>query len=285
MSHALNEAMNAFRRAPLLTALSAAMIALSLFVVGLFGLAAYNIRQVIAKMEERVEVVAYLRDGADQAEVDAALREIRTWPQVKDVTFVSRDEALRKAKRELKEFDEIFAGLESNPLPASLEIGLKPNQKDAAAVRSVADRARNYAFVEEVRFGDEWLDKVFLLRRVAAVASLVLGLAFATVATLIIGAAIRLAIFSRRDEIAIMQLVGATDSFIQRPFLIEGMITGLIGSFVALFATWSAYGLLSRSLFDLAWLPSSWVVAGILAGGVLGLVASSIAVRRHLGEI
>jgi cell division transport system permease protein len=262
------------------------MIALSLFVVGLFGLAAFNIRHVIAKMEERVEVVAYLRDSAEKSQVDAAQSEMKTWPEVREVLYVSRDEALQKARRELKEFDQIFAGIENNPLPASLEIALKPNQKDANAVRGVAQRAKNFPFVEEVRFGDEWLDKVFLLRRVAAVASLVLGLSFAVVAALIIGAAIRLAIFSRRDEISIMKLVGATDSFIQLPFLIEGMITGLIGSFIALFATYSSYGILSKSLFvDLVWLPGAWIVAGVLAGGAVGLIASSFAVRRHLGEI
>src|SRR4051812_6966446 len=270
MSYALREALHAFRRAPLLAALSAMMIALSLFVVGLFGLAAYNIRMVIEKMEQRVEVVAYLRDTAQQTDIDAAVKEMKGWAEVRDVTYISRDEALQKAKQELKEFDEIFAGLEGNPLPASLEVALKPNQKDANAVRSVANRAKLYSFVEEVRFGDEWLDKVFLLRRVAAVATAVLGLAFAIVAALIIGAAIRLAIFARRDEISIMQLVGATDSFIKLPFLIEGLITGLTGSLIALFATYTSYGILSKSLFDLAWLPTSWVVLGLIAGSALG---------------
>lgn len=285
MSYAFREAMSAFRRAPLLAALSATMIGLSLFVVALFGLVAFNIRQVIAKMEERVEVVAYLRDSAEKGAVGIAQAEMKAWPEVSDVIYISRPEALEKARRELKEFDQMFASIEGNPLPASLEISLKPNQKGADAVRSIAQRAKNYPFVEEVRFGDEWLDKVFLLRRVAAVATLVLGLSFAVVAALIIGAAIRLAIFSRRDEISIMKLVGATDSFIQMPFLIEGMITGLIGGMVAFFATYSTYGVLSKSLFDLTWLPSLWVIGGVLAGGALGLAASAFAVRRHLGEI
>jgi cell division transport system permease protein len=286
MSYSMREAFNAFRRAPLLALLSATMIALSLFVVGLFGLAAYNIKIVISHMEERVEVVAYLRDSADKSAVDDAIKDMKGWAEVRDVTYVSRADALEKARKELKEFNEVFAGIEGNPLPASLEVALKPNQKDADAVRSVANRVRQYPFVEEVRFGDEWLDKVFLLRRVAAVTSAVLGIAFAVVAALIIGAAIRLAIFSRRDEISIMKLVGATDSFIQRPFIIEGVITGFVGAVAALVATYMAYGIITNSLFaDLAWLPKSWILLGIVAGALLGLGASSLAVRRHLKEV
>ncbi|MEO5509613.1 MAG: permease-like cell division protein FtsX [Longimicrobiales bacterium] len=285
MSYSLREALNAFRRAPLLAALSATMIALSLFVVGLFGLAAYNIKLVISRMEERVEVVAYLRDGAERADVNNAIREMKKWSEVRDVIYVSREQALAKAREEMKEFDDIFSGLESNPLPASLEVVLNPNLKGADVVRNVANRAKLFPFVEEVGFGNDWLDKVFLLRRVAAVATLVLGSAFAVVAALIIGAAIRLAIFSRRDEISIMQLVGATDAFIRRPFLIEGMITGLAGGVIALIGTYTAYNLLGTSLFALEWLPRLWTIGGVVAGGILGTAASSIAVRRHLGEV
>src|SRR5690606_39672989 len=88
--------------------------------------------------------------------------------------------------------------------------------------------------VEDVTYGQEWLDTVYLLRRVAAVATAVLGSAFAAVAALIIASAIRLAIFARRDEISIMQLVGATDGFIRRPFVLEGMLTGILGALLAL---------------------------------------------------
>ena len=285
MPYALREVLSAFQRAPLLAFLSAAMIALSLFVVGLFGLAAFNIRVVIERMEARVEVVAYLRDTADQAAIDEASRQMRTWSEVRDVVYITREQALVKAREEVKEFDEIFAGIEGNPLPASLEIALQPGQKDAESVREVARRAQAIAVVEDVRFGSEWLDKVFLLRRVAGIATAVLGIAFAAVAALIIGAAIRLAIFSRRDEIALMKLVGATNGFISLPFVLEGLITGLIGSLLALLGCYLTFRVLSGSVLELTWLPTSWVVAGVIAGVLVGILASMIAVRRHLGEV
>lgn len=285
MPYALREVLSAFRRAPVLAFLSSAMIAMSLFVVGLFGLVAFNIRVVIERMEARVEVVAYLRDSADQASIDAASREMRTWNEVRDVVYITREQALQKARQEVKEFDEMFAGIEGNPLPASLEIALKPGQKDAESVRAVARRTQAMPVVEDVGYGNEWLDKVFLLRRVAGVATAVLGIAFAAVAALIIGAAIRLAIFSRRDEIAIMKLVGATNGFISLPFVLEGLITGLIGSLLALLGCFLTFRVLSDSVLELTWLPSSWVVPGVAAGVAVGILASMIAVRRHLADV
>lgn len=285
MPYALKEALNAFRRTPMLTSLSALMIALSLLVVALFGLVTFNIRHGLDLVEARVEVVAYLRDNADYNAVRIAQQDIAKMPQVRETRYISRAQALEIAKQELPEFRTIFAGLETNPLPASLEIALKPGQRGPEVVKSVADRVAAYAFVEQVNYGQDWLGTVYLLRRVAGVATLVLGAAFAIVAALIIGAAVRMAIFARRDEIIIMRLVGATDGFVRRPFLIEGLGTGLLGAIIAVVATYAIYQALSPKLFKMEWLPDPWVAGIIVIGGVLGALASGISVRRHLREI
>lgn len=283
--HSLREAMVAFRRTPMLAGLSAAMIALSLLVVGLFGIAAFNIRRVLERVESRVEVVGYIRDDADFEQVRIAQREIERMPEVRETRYISRDQALEIAKQELPEFRTIFTGLDSNPLPASIEVALKPGQHGPEVVRHVAQRVAAYPFVEDVRYGQDWLDKVYLLRRVAGAATLVLGGAFAIVAALIIGAAVRMAIFARKDEIQIMRLVGATDGFVRRPFILEGLITGLFGAILAMAVARVIFDLMSQSLFKLEWLPDLWVLGILAAGGLLGALASSIAVRRHLREI
>lgn len=285
MPYSLREALAAFRRSPLLTGLSAMMIAISLFVVGLFTLAAYNIRLVIDRVESRVEVVAYLRDDASWDTVQRAQSEILMFPEVRDVRYVSREQALIIARNDLPEFAALFGDLESNPLPASFEIALRPNQSGAGSVEAVAERVGLYPFVEDVLFGREWLDTVYLLRRVAAVATAVLGSAFAAVAALIIASAIRLAIFARRDEIAVMRLVGATDAFVRRPFVLEGMFTGLLGGALAIALTYVAYYVLSTSVFELEWLPPHWLVFGLIAGLLFGVAASALAVRHHLREV
>ncbi|HSJ05095.1 MAG TPA: permease-like cell division protein FtsX [Longimicrobiales bacterium] len=283
--YALKEAVNAFRRSPVLSGLSASMIALSLFVIGLFGLAAHNVRLVVQGVESRVEIVAYLADDAGASSIQLAQQQIQEYPEVRAVRYVSREEALNIAHREFEELSTVLGTLEGNPLPASLEISLNPGMADADAVRGVAGRVELYPFIEDVRYGEDWLDKVFVLRRIAGAATLTLGAGFAAVAALIIGAAIRMAIFARRDEITIMRLVGATDGFIRRPFVIEGMITGIIGAILAVLATWGVYRLLSGSVFELEWLPAGWLLAGLAGGALVGLAASAIAVRRHLREI
>jgi cell division transport system permease protein len=283
--YALREAAAAFRRAPVLTGLSAAMIALSLFVIGLFGLAAHNVREAIQNVESRVEVVAYLRDDSPEASIQAAREDIERYDEVSGVRFISREEALAVARRDFDELGSIFGSLDTNPLPASLEISLHRGQADASVIRGVASRISDMPVVEEVQFGDDWVDKVYVLRRIAGLAMLTLGLGFAAVAALIIGAAIRMAVFARRDEIVIMRLVGATDAFIRRPFVIEGVITGMLGAILAVLATWGVYRLLSGSVVQLTWIPGVWLFAGIVAGTIVGLLASMVAVRRHLGEI
>jgi cell division transport system permease protein len=281
----MREAVDAFRRAPVLTGLAAAMVGLALFVVGLFGLVAHNLEVALAEVESRVEVVAYLLDDVLNREVELAVSELQALPPVASVVYVSKDSALFRARRDLPQFEEIFTGLAVNPLPASLEVRLREGSRTRESVDRVAEVAAAYPFVEDVSYGQEWLDRLFSLRRVLGVASAALGGAFALVAALIIGAALRIAIFARRDEIYIMRLVGARDGFVRRPFLLEGAMAGLLGGLVAVALTWGAWRTVDTFLFRIEWIPGNWLALGLLAGALFGALSSSLAVRRHLREV
>jgi cell division transport system permease protein len=285
MKYALREALAAFRRAPLLTGLSAFMVGLALLVMGLFALAAYNLRLALAQVEERVEVVAYLTEDARPVDTEAAVQTLRSLQGVEDVIFVSKDEALERAVTELPEIAEVSSDLEVNPFPASLEIRFEPGSRTEAVVEAVAEAARELPVVEDVRFGREWLERLFSLRRIAAITAMTLGGAFALVAALIIGTAIRIAVFARKEEIYIMRLVGATNGFIRRPFLLEGGFTGLAGGVLAVLLTWGTHRAVNRFLFSLEWIPASWVLGGLLGGLLFGILASGLAVRRYLREV
>jgi cell division transport system permease protein len=283
--HALREALAAVRRAPFLTLLSAGMVALALFVVGLFGVVTWNLHLALERIEERVEVVAYLRDSVRPSEVTLLEEDVLRMPEVAGVRYVSKEDALEAARRDLPDFEELFVGLDVNPLPASVEIELREGFRTPDAVARVAERLTVYPVVEDVRYGQEWVDRLHLLQRIGAIATGILGGAFALVAALIIGTAIRIAIFARREEIHVMRLVGATNGFVRRPFLLEGALTGALGGVFAGLFTFLAFQLVSSTVFPLEWIPASWLAAGVVGGAIFGLMASGFAVRRYLREL
>lgn len=279
---ALREALAGFRRAPLLGGLSVTSIGFSLFILGLFGLTAHNIDRALARAEEQVEIVAYLAEGTSSTRAQVARDEIRGFPEVSEVRYVTKVEALRNATRELPEFSDVFSELEVNPLPASLEIRLGPDHRDEGSVREVAERVDSYGFVEEVRYGREWVDRIFSLRRVAGVVAGVLGAAFAVVAAMLIGTAVRMSVLARSEEIAIMQTIGASEGYIRRPFVLEGLLTGLVGGALAVGLTWGVHRLVDGTFLTVSWIPDLWVAAGVIGGGLLGMLAAWRAVRSEL---
>ncbi|HEX6600154.1 MAG TPA: permease-like cell division protein FtsX [Gemmatimonadaceae bacterium] len=278
----LRDAFITFRRSPLLSVLSVTTIAFSLFAFGLFGLVALNIRQALDKLEDRVEIRAFVAEGTPSDLVDGAAADIETFPEVQSARLVTQAEALARAKRELGEFRDVFEGA---LLPASIDIKLKPGSRDPATVKKVAARVQAYAFLNDVRYGEEWISKLYRLRNIASIAGVVLGLAFAAVAVIIIGATIRMAVMSRAQEISIMRLVGATDSYIRRPFLLEGFAKGVAGGLLALLLTWIATLLINRYIVETSFFDQRTAALGLLFGAMIGLIGSAVSVGRHLRSV
>jgi cell division transport system permease protein len=282
----LRETLLAFRRAPLLSALSVTTIAFSLFVFGLFGLVAVNIRRAIGAVSERVEIVAYIRRGTPLETTTLASADIEAFPEVAAVTYVSEEQALARARRDLTEFQDIFQDLESNPLPASLDVRLKPPFRDAAHVAEVARRLQGFPFVDDVRYGRDWVVKLDRLRDIAGAVGAVVGAAFALVAIIIIGTTIRMAVLQRSREIAIMRLVGATDRFIRMPFLLEGLAKGVLGGLLAVGLSAGAWALINAALqWGITFFTPAQAALGVVAGGVIGLLGSALSVGRHLRTV
>jgi cell division transport system permease protein len=282
MRLAIREAFAAFRRAPLLSLLGVITIAFSLFAFGLFALVAVNIRQALLAVEERVEIRAFVAEGTSVEAVAAAMGDIGSFPEVAQVVYVTPEEALVRARRELGEFSDVF---ESAFLPASMDIRLRPGYRDPQTVRAVAARVRTYEFVDDVRYGQEWVQKLYDLRTLATMAGTALGIAFAAVAVIIIGATIRTAVLARAREIWIMRLVGATDWFVRAPFLIEGSLKGVFGGLLALGLTWLAHRAISQNFIATEFFDQEIAIAGVLAGALIGFVGSLFSVGRHLRRV
>lgn len=282
------EALLPFRRLPLLSLLSIITIAFSLFTIGLFGLIALNLRGALRGIEARVEVVAFVLRGTPPETITVAAQDVATFPEVQTVDYVSEDQALERARRELIEFRDAYRDLQTNPLPASLEVHLKEGFRDAVNAEAVAERLRGFPFVEDVRFGRDWVEQLDRLRNLAGLLGLVVGGAFAAVAMVIIGVTIRMTVLQRAREIHIMRLVGATNWFIRGPFIIEGALKGLLGGLLAVLFSWIGYQLFIRNataLAGLTFFEPIHMVAIALFGTLLGLIASLLSVGRHLRTV
>ncbi len=282
MSRAFRDVLDNFRRTPLLSALSVTTIAFSLFALGLFGLVALNIRQALEKLEDRVEIRAFVAAGTTPEDVGQAASDAASFPEVQSARIVTSEMALKRAQSELGEFRDVFEGA---VLPGSIDVRLKPGQRDPATVKRVAERMKTFSFVDDVRYGEEWIEKLYRLRNIAGIAGLALGFAFAIVSVIIIGATIRMAVLARSKEISIMRLVGATDSYIRRPFLVEGFAKGVMGGLLALVLTWVAQTLINRYVIETVFFTAQVAVLGLLFGALIGLLGSAVSVGRHLRQV
>lgn len=278
----LREVLLGVRRSPLLSSLSVVTIAFSLFAFGLFGLLVLNVDRALRGVEEHVEIVAFLADGTLPESISAAMGDISAFPEVAHVDQVSPEQALARARAELPEFQDVF---DASFLPASLEIRLKEGHRDPTTVKDVTQRIQTYPFVDDVRYGEDWVKKLYDIRNIAGAAGIALGLVFAAVAVIIIGTTIRMTVLARSREISIMRLVGATDGFVRLPFLIDGFLKGLIGGLLALLLTWGANALISHNLIQTFFFDPGIAFLGVLGGGIIGLLGSALSVGRHLRRV
>ncbi len=280
---AVRTAITAIKSAPLLSALSVTTIAFSLFAFGLFGLVALNIRAALQRVGDRVEIRAFVADSTPVETLAAIADSVSQYREVLAISVVTKEQALARARQELGEFKDVFQG---TFLPASIDVKLKPGFRDPKTVDRIANQLRDFEAVDDVRYGEEWITQLYRLRNIAGVAGAALGLAFAAVAVIIIGATIRMAVLARSREISIMRLVGATDGFIRRPFLIEGSIKGVLGGLAALGLTYVAMRLLEQYLqFETVFFDRRLAVLGVLCGALIGLLGSAVSVGRHLRHV
>jgi len=211
-----------------------------------------------------VEIVAYLLPGAPIETITLAQKDIEAFPEVQAASYVSEDQALQRARTELVEFRDVLQELERNPLPASIEVKLKPRFRDVDHVNDVAERLRGFGFVDDVRFGRDWVEKLDRLRQIAAAVGLVVGAAFAAVAIIIIGTTIRMAVLQRSRE---------------------GALKGMLGGLAAVALSYGAYALINRWLIHAAFFSQEQAVAIVGFGMLIGFFGSAASVGRHLRRV
>jgi cell division transport system permease protein len=268
------------------------VIAISVLIFSAFSLIAFNLASFLKIWEDKIEVIGYLKRKTPAGEVGALLDKIRQMDGVDSVKYVSPSDAMAFMETHLGGQKNLLEGIQPTVLPPSLEVQLKKEYRNSAKIGEVVSQLRLFPQVEEIQYGQEWVEMFSSLVHVFRLTQWVLGGLLLLAMAFIISNTLQLTISSRREEIEIMQLVGASPSFIQVPFYIEGMIQGLLGAGLALFFLFLLQKIvllyLPFSIRDwfaripILFLPLKTLI-GILVGGmVLGFLGSFMASVRFL---
>ena len=275
MVYFVRTALRGLTTSPVTSSVAVVTIAVSLVLVGAFGLLLANMHELLDRFGEDLHVTAYLEPGVSLRDRERLVATARTVEGVERVRLVSEAEALERFRAGVGAGAAFLEGLDENPLPASLEITLVPERRSAAGMAVVVESLAGLPGIEDLASGRDWVEGY--LRAVALVrgVGVGLGVVIALAALLIVANTIRLAILARRDELEILALVGAGRTFVSTPFLLEGLLEGVAGGALALVCLFALFSLVLPGFeFGL-----ELVVGGVAprffgAGEALWLVAS-----------
>lgn len=277
------------RRNGLMTLASISTVALSLFMLGVFLCGVVNLNNMAASLETQVQLSVYLKDDLTTNQIMETGKAVKSQPHIKELKFVTKDQALQDFKSRLgddqKQMIDSLEGV--NPLPNSYIVTFENPQDVKVAAKELA----TVPGVESVHYGQDVVDELFKITQIIRIGGIVL-IAFLAAATLfIISNTIRLTVFARRKEIAIMKYVGATNGFIRWPFVIEGMLLGCIGGLIAVACTGEFYYFITSEIEQsLAFFPLvpmfpifyQLAVALLIIGIFVGAIGSAISLRQYM---
>lgn len=259
--------------------LSLLVISISLFLLSLFALVTANLYYFLNVLDEKIEIIAFLEENADSEALKSNILKISG---VKDVIYISSDEALKNLQSELQESEEVLNVFEKNPLPASLRIKLAAKSRNANGLEEISNKIMLLRGIKETIYGGELVDQLKKITNVISVFDIGLLLIIIFSVIFVIFQTIKLTIFARSTEIEIMKLVGASNSFIAIPFTFEGIVQGIIGGSIAFILT-IITNRVAISFLSNIYFPQWLFLLGNMASGIIfGIIGSSIALRKFL---
>jgi cell division transport system permease protein len=284
LGYTVRESFSGFRRTKLSSAISIITVSISLLLLGIFAVVSINTTRFVEALRDRLEMEAFLREPITLEQRMALERTVQGVDGVESVDYISKDEAARIFKQEFGE--DITQVLDFNPLPPSFKIRLKPSFRSGAAASALSERLGAIDGIESVRYRKGLLELIDARTKAVHNLSLVLGLLISLSAIFLVSNTIRLAIYAKRKLIRTMELVGATRAFIRSPFLLEGILQGLLGGLLASGILYIlieyTLRLLSPELSGYVQMDRSFYLATIGAGIGLGFAGSAISVSRFI---
>jgi len=209
-------------------------ISVSVLIAGAFALFLMNANDIMNTWKKGIRVMVYLKPDIPEIKIGELERRIQGMDGVRDVQFISKNEALQRLKNQMKRQPSLLENLKENPLPDAFEIRLGESFQNRNRVEALAQRLSSLVQVEDVEYGQIWLGRFMSIINLFRLTGYAMGGLFFLAAVFIVANTIRLVLYSRREEVEIMRLVGATDGFIKAPFYIEGLIQGALGGMIGL---------------------------------------------------
>jgi cell division transport system permease protein len=287
----IGEALRDLRRAGRVAVSAILLITLSLAALGAFWLVSSNIGQATDQWRNRVRIIVFLKRDASTAEGHAVADRVTAMPGVATVRYVSKAEALGTLKQVLGKDASVADQLPVNPLPASLEVTPTAEGATPDGARALIARLAALPEVDEVGGGSQWIERLAQGRRLLNVVGAGVGAVLALAAILTVTTATTLVLHARRQEMEIMRLVGAPEVVVRMPLLLQGMMQGLLGAMIAIWALIGGFTLVGPRLEPLVhqtlgierltFLRPDNVVALMVAGTVLGGLGGWLARGRR----
>ena len=284
--YTLNESLAGFKRNRMATFITIFTVSISLLLLGVFTAITVNLSVVVENIRGRVELEAFLKNDVSVTQHPKVGRAIKAIPGVRAVRYISKDEAARIFVEEIGEDFHDF--LDENPPPASFRIFLAPGYNNSDSAQAIAARIKRMNAVDDVPYRKQFL---YLIDKRAAAfrfATLFIGIVLGLSGIILVANTIRLTIYSKREIIRTMKLVGATSMFIRLPFLLEGVFHGLLGGILASALIGILFGFfiqpLAEDLLVTVHINASFYLFLILLGSFLGFIGSVLSIGRFLKE-
>lgn len=284
----IREVFISLRRNNWMSVASIGTVAVSLFIFGMFLMMVMNMNKLAENMESQVQINVYLLDKVDREQARDIEKDLKEIEGVESVGFVTKDEAMERFKDRLGDQKTLLDALdETNPLPDSFEVTVT----NPDLVKTAAEKMEKIDGVECAKYGQDVMEHLFEITRLLRIFGFILMLVLAFATLFIISNTIRLTVFARRKEIAIMKYVGATDWFIRWPFVMEGMVLGLFGSIIAAMVLRTAYTAMAEKVYDtLAFFPlipeqpflTYITIIVVISGMVVGAIGSAVSIKKFL---
>lgn len=288
----LSRAITNIRQNVFVNVVTIGTITLALLIVSLFLLVFVNLENATESLSERVQVTVYFDNNLTAQEQTAFKEKILALPGVSRVSYVTRDEALKRFKSRLRGQETLLEGVRAEVLPTSFEIALKRSYRDTSSIESFVSALKRIPGITEVQYGEEWVRRFNSFLNFLRLLGVLIGGFLLVAATFIVSNTIKLTIYSRRDELDVMALVGATRFFIKAPFLLEGLIQGIVGSALSVILLFGLYeGFLHNAgnfltfnptTSGLSFLPFEYIAGLLLAGALLGFLGSLTSLKRFV---